>query len=240
MTTETVFPSARDLPEKECSGEDLGFGAAMPVRSDWLFSLTAACQRLAGATLEADRGRFLQAFENLARDLPVATSGVERLVLYQSAVWSFVRAGHQFHRDFHARVWPGDCPVAPTERVAGIWKGSVEHPPDVRQWAGEFLVAFDRDHQWPVAARAAALLRARCALPLDVPSIARQVGCSKTTLMKAFSDAFAMTMTEYIRRLRIRRSIAGLRDRESKVAAIARSGMRARRISIAHWNKPPG
>jgi AraC-like DNA-binding protein len=222
MTTETVFPSVRDFARKERSGEDVQSGATSPVRPEWLFSLMAACQRLAGATSEADRTRFLEAFENFARELPLPESAVERLMLHQCALSSFLWAGHQFHRDFHARVRPGDCAAGPIDRVIRRCRGPFDHPPDVRRWAAEFLDAFHLEHHWPVAARAASLLQRRFAVPLDVPWIARELGCSRTILMTSFADAFGMTMTAYIRRLRIRRSIASFRDRESNVAAVAR------------------
>jgi AraC-like DNA-binding protein len=192
------------------------------VRQEWLYSLVTASQRLAGATLEADKARFLRAFDGFAEGLPEPASGVEQFVLRQCALSCAIRAGHQFHRAFHARVQPGDCVASPFERLPFIWRDSGAPRMDVMVWAADFVDAFEADHEWPAAIRAASILQRRITAPLRVATLAREVGCSASTLTKSFSDGFDVTMSEYLSRLRLRRAIAELREPDSKVAAIAR------------------
>lgn len=116
----------------------------------------------------------------------------------------------------------GACGRSPFEGLGVFWPDSGSLPKDVMLWASDFLRAFERDHEWPLAARARFVLQQRTGGRLRVAVVARDIGCSTSTLTKAFADAYGMTMTEYLRRLRLRRAIAALRESQSKVAAVAR------------------
>jgi len=71
--------------------------------------------------------------------------------------------------------------------------------------------------------RAAALIRARAAYPLDVEQLARAVGCHQTQLRRAFRERFGISMRDFHTRCRVASAIALFADGESKTTAVARS-----------------
>lgn len=223
MATKSVFPSCLDSDRFASVGEHAMSRCQQrqSIDPEWFYLLVTACQRLAGDTIEPDKYRFLRAFARFSTDLPEPGSPVEYFVLQQCAVSCAHQAGHQFHRGFHARLAPGTCGRAVTDGMGVFWPGSGSPRTDVLRWASDFLRVFEREHEWPLAVRAQWVLQRRTCGRLDVAAVAREIGCSSSVLTKTFRAAFGMTMSEYLRRIRLRQAIVALRQENSKVIAVA-------------------
>src|SRR5262249_10545961 len=74
----------------------------------------------------------------------------------------------------------------------------------VRDWAIEFVWAFDARHQWPPAIRAAYAMRSDPMRGWYVDEISEAIGTSRATLERSFSRIYRTTVQGYGMRVRIR------------------------------------
>jgi AraC-like DNA-binding protein len=188
-----------------------------------MFSLAAGCQRLAGDAFHPSSDKFKEAVARFERGLPAAVSDVERMVLRDRVIENATKAADLFHRSFHRRFSPSACQRRPFEEAAAVWGHSDQ---DVRRlltmWRDVFLSQFHRDHPWPLAQQAAAVLRHRYAEPLTIDGLAHELGCARTRLIREFRTSFGMSLATYLTRVRLQYGLRGLRDASYSVDAIAR------------------
>jgi len=104
-----------------------------------------------------------------------------------------------------------------------VWQHVAE---DVRllldAWQDAFLSEFDRNHPTPLADRAAAILRTRYADALTIDTLARELGCARTRVIREFRATFEMSVGAYHKRVRLQSGILLLRRTAYSVEAIAR------------------
>jgi AraC-like DNA-binding protein len=89
-------------------------------------------------------------------------------------------------------------------------------------WAASVETWFERHHVIPPALRARRLLHGHLPAPFSLDSLARAVGCSRTTLIQQFTAAVGMTPSEYGTRLRVREGLRRLGDSSEAVEDAAR------------------
>jgi AraC-like DNA-binding protein len=189
---------------------------------EWMLRLNDVCQVFAGQTARVDPDQLRRAFRQFATDLPEPTSQFERLFLHDRVVLCVDRAGRQFHTDFHGLLQPSRCERLPTDGLGSMWPVDSDARQGVRTWVDKYLAAFERDHVWPLALRAASSISARLAQPIDVVRLAKGLGCSRSVLTRSFEAMFGVTMSSYQRRMRLRAGVVALREQHSKVSATAK------------------
>jgi AraC-like DNA-binding protein len=192
------------------------------VRAEWSYDLARACQRFAGAIIDAEPDRLAHAVEVFANSLPAPVSQAERLVLRDRLRITLEDAAHQFHCQFHRHV-PGRCDDRWRSGSGSLAWGDLDVSPHrlLREWGDRYLQDFERSHTWPGSMRAARMIRTTFAEPLQVDRIARAVGCCRSGLMRSFKAAYGMSMGEYQGRCRVRAAFDALREPESNVGAAA-------------------
>jgi hypothetical protein len=154
-------------------------------RSDWTFQLSSACQRLAGATIDADSTRFRAAIREFGAALPECATPYDRMVVTDRAHRCATRAGLSFHVIFHERFAPEQCVAAPIEAAAPVWNDSEAHPRDLLgTWVERYLEAFDQGHESPAALRVAARLERQYCEQLPISVLAKESSCSRTVLQR--------------------------------------------------------
>ncbi len=192
----------------------------LKVRREWTYRLSVSCQDFACAVFTADRDQFLDATRVFGDRLPPPASAAEALILQNQLRLTTRSAERQLHGSLH--LW------FPELRCSGAPVGTLridEYEPAfaLLEWSVNYLAALDLGHHWPAAVRAASVLRRNLARPsLDATALGRQLGCSRSHLVRSFRRIFGLSMQAYRARVRLRRGVRELREPASNVDAVAR------------------
>jgi AraC-like DNA-binding protein len=174
----------------------MGSTAAPPVREEWFYETARLSQEIL-CDVRAN-GLAPRAIVDLLARLPVPLTAVEAIL----------RQGFKFNVLLNC-VDDRSCSL--DERTNSVMRRVLEviARPSALQDAPEW--------------RAADLIRERGAFPLDVPGIARAVGCHQSRLRELFRQAYGMKMREFHRRCRAALALQMFAAGETKIAAIARA-----------------
>jgi AraC-like DNA-binding protein len=185
---------------------------AFTVRSGYMYELAGACQRFVGSSLHMEPDAFPDAVQRLAAETPVAESRVEDVVGWNLLAAAVSRGAAAHHRWFHRCFGGGRCTFHPDalphaesyERNCAL--------PILVTWAHDYAVRFGRTHAWPVAVRAAAVLRSRPGADWPIERLAATVGASTATLERSFSAVYGVSPHRYRSLLRMRLTAMSIRD----------------------------
>lgn len=195
------------------------------LRWDWCQRVVAVCQVAAGKVGRGDSADLAQAAEELAIACPSPCTAAERVFL-RDRLREFADAGSDhLHRRFHER-YGFTCSGAATRLTRAAW-GSGDPTDDPRfmlvEWVRVYARAFDDEHAWPPAVKAARVLRKAPLQRLDLDVLARSVNCSRSALTRSFIREFGQSAGQFLTHLRLQRAIDDLATTEWSVEAIARS-----------------
>jgi AraC-like DNA-binding protein len=194
------------------------------VRVDWGHEVATLCQRAVPIRLEPDPEWLSALCEGLAAHLPAPKTPVERSFLTDRLRQFTSMAGRQFDRRFHKRTGHAPCDGTCLDEAERVWTeaASFDDPRiALRLWPVRYRGAFDSGHSWPVAFRAATIVRSRFTARLPLDEVARAVGCSRSVLTRRFSQEFAMSVREFQTRLRIREAVRLLQTTPWTVECVA-------------------
>jgi AraC-like DNA-binding protein len=213
---------------------------AFEIRTEWWFEVNSECQRFICRSVDADREEFEESLRVLSTATPAADSELERVWLREHLM-NASRTKPPFHLRFHKIVSRDFCGSTPLENVVKLWSAPATDPRQVlSRWTDAFLADFDAHHARPIAGRVAAIVRQRFAEPLDIDALARFIGCSRSSITRAFPAAYLMSIGQYQTRARLRWAIEQLRRPGESIARLA--GYRSRRASTGvrklSWHSP--
>ena len=189
-------------------------------RTQWSLEVATAMQQTIKKLGRTDRDGFHAAIDALARRLPEPPGPAEHYDLTGRLLRFSLQAGQQFHDACPST--DGGCAFIPAETCA-IWCDSVTDPRLLLlKWLEEYVERFDRYHQPSPEERALRIMRREPWQALNVSRLSRQVGCSRSALVRRFKAAFGTPPAEYRARMRVAAGIEALRDPSVKVAEAAR------------------
>ena len=195
------------------------------IRPPWAHEIVERCQRSALFRVgELGTREMVERFCELARSLPSPQGQADRVFLRDRLAAFAEAGGTYFHSAFH-RKYPGSkCQGGALIGLREVWnRECAEDPREVlRQWAVAYEAAFNADHSWPPAVRAAELLRARPDQCLDLTGLAAAVSCSRSVLIRSFRREFGRSVGEFLRELRLSLALDAMEQTNWSVDAIAR------------------
>src|SRR5262249_15626587 len=196
--TDFLFPSIFQIPcdtRRPCAME---FKAQQcDVRSEYSHALAEACQRFVGSLLVLEPDAFVGGVTRLTADSPRPENRAEAVLSWASLREVVTRGAHEHHVWFHRRLQntPCDFCVAPLRAPDSF--GADRTCSIVRDWAIEFVWAFDARHQWPPAIRAAYAMRSDPMRGWYVDELSAAIGTSRATLERSFSRIYRTTVQGY-------------------------------------------
>jgi AraC-like DNA-binding protein len=141
--------------------------------------------------------------------------------------------GAMAHDQFFHRCFRGTCRFIPacldtleTFSVEAIKRRLVD-------WAERCGKAFDVAHPWPVAVRAAALIRQSGDRAWSAPDLARAVGASCSTLERGFKIIYGTTPQRYQRIVHLRKTVRAIRNDDESLEGLV-LGVGWRSVKDAH------
>ena len=183
------------------------------VRLDWACHILNVYQHVVGEAVEGDPTSVESISAHLQRALPGPANRAEWIHLLQSLIPFLDRVSQVLHAAYHRRFQIYSCAAVPTAAAqpAGFdLEASVRGIP--AKWAADYAAWFRAHHSLPAALRTKVLLEKAFAEPLTLPRIAEAVGCSRTTLINQFVEAFGLPPAEYLARVRLREGLRRLRS----------------------------
>jgi AraC-like DNA-binding protein len=194
------------------------------VRIDWACRAVNFCQAAFGDALEGDPICVDVIIDHLKRRMERPASATESLYLRHVLVIVIERIGERLHERFHLRFAPEPCSARPTQLYRNIWpRPSLELTELLDSWHAEYLQWFEAHHTMPPALQAKRILHDRYAEPVNMHVLARDVGCSRTTLIEQFTRAFALSPAEYLSRVRMRHGLHRSRNSNETINGVALS-----------------
>jgi AraC-like DNA-binding protein len=194
--------------------------ASLVIRPHWSHAVASVLQPVVGELFELDVADFVEVCRRLARRIPGPLTVPERVMLKHQLMEFAFRVGDDFHAIRH-QVRPSACGFLPIESAARVW---LRRDTDPRMLLTEWAVtyaAFTHHHQMPSMVKAGQFLRQRSSGRPEIASVARQVGMSRSSFVKAFVRAYGLTPMEYHTRVRLQHFIRELRESHHKVSAAA-------------------
>ena len=198
------------------------------VRGEYSHALAQACQRFVGSLLVLEPDAFVNGVTRLTADSPRPENRAETVLAWASLRDVVTRGANEHHAWFHKRLHSAPCDfcVAPlrasdsfeADRACSI----------VRDWATQFVWAFDAQHQWPSAIRAAYAMRSHPTRGWYVDELCDAIGASRATLERSFNRIYRTTVQRYGLRLRIRTVAERVRAGDECIeATILEAGFRS-------------
>lgn len=201
---------------------------SMP-RSEWSFAVATELQRAVGEVLGVSRDGFQKEIKGLAYRLPAPRDSGERVDLCRRLLEFSLRVGRTFH-DYYPHV--RGCQFVPAETLV-TWNDPVTDPRKaLENWLTAYTTLFDRHHRQSLARKAESLLGRDPRQPLNLTSLARQVGSSRSALLRSFTRELGMSPLEYHARARLVIGVSALRD----AVKVADAGRRAGYQSVKNFN----
>src|SRR5262249_38743455 len=156
-------------------------------------ALAEACQRFVGSVLILEPFALVSGVAVLIGEAPVPESAAEAIMAWQSLRDVVVRGSLFHHTWFHDRLNNAPCGFPP-EPMPSPDSFAADKPFDgLRDWATTYARAFDSQHLWPAAVRAARLLQANRSRDWYVQDLAEAVNASPATLERSFMRVYGMT-----------------------------------------------
>jgi AraC-like DNA-binding protein len=211
-------------------------------RADWTHAVANAQQRFIGRTLTADPYDFERAVRLFCREIPPPPSLHDRERLRTDLFACACRAGLHLHALYHRTVPSRHCARSPIEDIGDHWRDHEIDPRLLfRRWAVSFVTTFQSAHALPAAVEASAVLRRQFRSAVTVNELARDVGASRSKLIREFRRYFDTTIGEYQLILRLRWALRRVRDprRDSNRVAI-QAGFRSARELENHLRRRTG
>jgi AraC-like DNA-binding protein len=201
------------------------------VRAEWSYRLASILQATIGDVMNLDGDDFEAPFRLLAGRVPTPVNVSERLILKSLRMEFALRIGDEFHVRYHRR-WPGACRFMAIECVARVWfDASTDPRSTLTQWASAYADVFSRHHQLPAAWKAARVLLQRPEGRVCISKLAREVGVSRSSLVKGFGRIFGISPFEYHTRVRLRCFVRRLRESSDKVSCVGEeAGFRSAKV----------
>ena len=182
------------------------------IRLEWACNVRNVCQVFVGTLMDGDPTRLAERVHRLHESLPTPNNRAESVLLRQSLAMLMHRAARTFDQRFHATFSQRTCDGAlPTENE-GVWvdpETTIEAL--LHRWIDDYTAWLHRYHVVPPAIRVGQILRERFFELHTLESLARAVGCSRTTLMVQFRRFFGLSPLEYQARVRVAEGMRLLR-----------------------------
>jgi AraC-like DNA-binding protein len=181
------------------------------VRFEWASHVRNVQQAVVGDLLSGDLLGLDRAVRRMKEDLPAPANPAESLFLRQALVPFVDRSARHQHERFHASFDGRECRVSPPLEREADWL-LPDHPIDelLDGWMAGYVAWFGGCHSIPIVWRATAILRERAAERWTTATLARGVGCCRTTLRQQFVHDLGMSPAEYIARFRVREGLRRL------------------------------
>ena len=191
--------------------------------SSSVLTLSAVLQCAVGDATCADRAGLSAAIETLLKCLPTPPSEAEKFELSARLLHFSLRIGHSFHAVYpHVTSTPRTCAFVPAE-ACSVWCDAFLEPSELlRRWLDRYITLFDLHHQDSPCERAATILRRDARDPLNISALAKQVGASRSALVRRFTKVFGIPPREYHARARLTIGITALRNPSVKVTEAGR------------------
>lgn len=189
------------------------------VRPEWRRELARVSQILAGETITAEPDVFLRAIDDFAQALPSPSTRAEAGVVWDSLWLQVMRAGQTHHGFYHRFLGGSPCAFS---GVPFSWDGSTPGKA-VTAWAVRYAASFEEMHVVPPAIRAARLLRTRYSESWPMERLSAAAGSSRSNLRRRFERVYGVSPHRFQTSLRLRAAAMAIRQRESKIEAVARS-----------------
>jgi AraC-like DNA-binding protein len=142
-------------------------------------------------------------------------------------------------------AWPGELDEsAPAASVLEAW-AELTKSEILARFKEEILTALlpaasSHARLSPIVERTKHIIDERYAHPLTLERLAEAVGCSKHQLARTFRQALAMTMHEYLTRVRLRQALELVRDGEKIEAVSLLVGYRSKKNFYRHFKTHVG
>ncbi len=188
--------------------------------SDYVHSLANACQRFVGSIAILESGAFRAGVTELLADVPATTSEMEALMMWQKLRHATERGASDHHALFHRFFGGSSClfQTGSLPSAVGFERETIQHA--VRRWTESYMARFEGEHMWPVAVRAAAILRACFSKRWEIDEISRAVGASAATLERRFSKVYGVTVGQYLALVRVRAALVVIRAGDTCIESI--------------------
>jgi AraC-like DNA-binding protein len=185
---------------------------AFTVRSDYMYELAGACQRFVGSSLHMEPDAFPDAVRQLTSETPIAKSRAEDVVGWNLLAAAVSRGAAAHHRWFHRCFGGRSCTFHPDALPHVESYDRDRALLSLITWARDHAACFGRAHSWPVAVRAAAVLRSRPGADWPIERLAATVGASKATLERSFRAVYGISPHSYRSLVRMRLTAVSIRD----------------------------
>jgi AraC-like DNA-binding protein len=191
------------------------------VREEWMGTLAAECQAVAGAFIETDAQQLRSQIHAFIGRVPepatIFETHVLRLTLFELAAWGAGTAHHRYHT-----VFPGDCGFDATTLLDRHWQARTGDPrAALACWIDDYVASFDATHVVPLGARGVRALATRTHARLDVTELATELGCSSSELRREFRAWTGTAIGRYHVGLRAKAMLEGLIASDGKIDALA-------------------
>ena len=185
-----------------------------------MHELAGACQRFAGSILLLEPESFANAVERLASETPETESTAELISAWTLITATTLRGAEAHHSWFHRCFGDASCKFRSAAPPPGGSFARESVKLALLQWAGTFTDRFRREHVWPIAVRAAALMQARAGADWYVDHLASAVGTSTATLERSFNRIYGVSPQPYHSLLRLRLIATEIRAGESAIEGV--------------------
>jgi len=185
-----------------------------------MHGLAGACQRFAGSVLLLEPEAFVSAVERLTSEAPETDSTAELVLAWSLITATTQRGAEAHHKWFHRCFGDTSCKFqsAAVPPVVSFARERVR--PLLMTWAGTYTDRFRSEHVWPVAVRAAALLRAGARDDWYIHELASAVGTSTATLERSFNKIYRISPQPYHSLVRLRLIATEIRAGESATEGV--------------------
>ena len=200
------------------------------MRLSWVCRVHNVLQAAVGDAVDGDPFYITSIAGRISRELPLPGNEMEEIYV-RRALPSFTSGLSQLaHSLFHLRFGQKSCQLLPPQGSDQLWLDRSRTIEQVlHQWGNATDDWFRAEHSVPPALVAQRLIQEGLAKPHTNASIAKQVGASRSTLLRQFGDAFGMSPTEYLTRMRVREGLRQVRSSETPLEGTrARGGVRER------------
>ncbi len=211
------------------------------VRGEYSHALAEACQRFVGSLLVLEPDAFVNGVTRLTAGSPRPGNRAEAVLAWTSLRDVVTRGANQHHAWFHTRLQNTPCgfcvaPLRASDSFEADRACSI-----VRDWATQFVWAFDTQHQWPWAIRAAFAMRSDPLRTWYVDELSDAIGTSRATLERSFNRIYRTTVQRYRFRLRIRAVVEHVRDSDECIeATIREAGFRSLKDAYGPFRRLTG
>jgi len=189
--------------------------------AEWVGGVVRTLQVAVGATLAGDVRDIQCALDHAIRELPIARTPEERIVLHSLLLDFAWRGSHDLHAHLH-RSRRAVCHYR-AEASLFNWFRRPGDPRDLfLDWMPVFVADLTRAHPPSKAGRVARVLREDFRRPLTLNALAHQQHMPAWRLRRAFAREFNVSIRAYREHARVLASLMLVTDGDHKLDVIAR------------------